>query len=210
MFVRIVRGDRNVRDAQVFQFQRNLYREPVDFLRHHGVHECIRNAIRNEERFAGQSPGKYDDGPAIGKHVGRMKAFRRIAEPIDGGDPAEVDSWQPVDSPNELCENCHSREGRHNRIEFQSFGKVMDKKGVECVDCHMAKVPNDCDTTQPRETHAHDMGVKGSVDAECLDGEVVTVEDKEQYSCLGCHDNKTKEWALKQIEKQKMHVKSKD
>lgn len=110
-----------------------------------------------------------------------------------GGDPAEVDSWKPVESANELCENCHSREGRHNRIEFQGFGTAMDQNGVECVDCHMAKVENYV-AEDETERHAHDMSPTANFPDSCFDG---------------CHDNKTAEWALKQIEKQKIHRKEK-
>jgi hypothetical protein len=126
----------------------------------------------------------------------------------------DAGEWSPVnrEDVNDLCLHCHSGEEPHNEpVEFQGFGKVMyEKKGVRCIDCHMAKVPN---TVVAEETwrHAHDMGVGGDVVEGPEDDGALLIEDKEQYSCGtipgGCHDNKTKEWALKQLEKQKIHGK---
>ena len=100
----------------------------------------------------------------------------------------------PVYDANELCLACHSG-ARHSR-DFQAWGSTMfEKKGVTCVDCHMAERPYETgDGVEWAEWHEF------------------TVEDNLPYSCgIGednCHHNKTAEWALKQINKAKMHRKN--
>lgn len=110
--------------------------------------------------------------------------------PIGIYEPAAA-TWRPIYDSNELCTECHSPP-RHEKV-FQGFGQVMfEKKDVECVDCHMAEVPS-------------------SVEGQTHESHTWTVANNLPYSCgVGngsCHQNKTEEWALKQINKDKIHGK---
>jgi nitrate/TMAO reductase-like tetraheme cytochrome c subunit len=96
----------------------------------------------------------------------------------------------------ELCDTCHS--GRHGGQDFQAFGVAMEKhERVVCVECHMAKVPNDVVVGDYTDRHTHDFAVRANLPYSCgtLEG--------------GCHSNKTMEWAEKQIDKAKIHGKEK-
>lgn len=105
-------------------------------------------------------------------------------------------AWSPVyeDEANLLCENCHS--GSRHEQEFQGFGKAMSHKGVRCIDCHMAAIPNDADPG--RLTRNHSFNVGASLPYSCGVGEG------------GCHSNHTEDWAAKQIAKGKLHGKVKN
>lgn len=78
-------------------------------------------------------------------------------------------------------------------MNFQGFGQSMyEKKGVNCVDCHMADLPSAVAEGGDYESHTW------------------KVEDNIPYSCGtgdSCHHNKTAEWAMRQIEKMKIHGK---
>jgi hypothetical protein len=111
--------------------------------------------------------------------------------PIGIYEPANA-GWRPIYDSNELCLVCHS--GSRHEVMFQGFGQVMyESKSVECVDCHMAEVPSVSVEGQAHKSHTW------------------TVRDNLPFSCgVGdgnCHENKTDEWALKQIDKQKIHGK---
>lgn len=102
------------------------------------------------------------------------------------------DSYSPValEDANMLCEQCHTGE-RHSR-EFQGFGNtMMHKKGVRCIDCHMAKVPLPVEGLPDRASH--DFAVAPNLPYSC--GTIVG----------GCHSNKKVEWAEKQINKGRIH-----
>ncbi len=112
--------------------------------------------------------------------------------PIGNYDIQEGD-WFPVYDANALCTYCHT--GARHEKDFQGYGDVMyHKKGVRCIDCHMAEVPNDLDPPD-RYTRTHDFKVATNVPYSCG-----TVEG-------GCHANHKEEWAIKQIHKEKMHGK---
>jgi hypothetical protein len=98
-----------------------------------------------------------------------------------GNYDVETGEHFPVYEADELCEYCHS--GSRHEKEFQGFGTIMHKK-VECIDCHMAKVPS----REGDDDHrTHDFHVDAS------------------YSCglndPDCHPNHKEDWAEKQIEK---------
>jgi hypothetical protein len=103
--------------------------------------------------------------------------------PVYEGDNNEFDS---------ICLTCHTG-SRHSR-EFAGFGQSMaEHKGVTCVDCHMAAVPNPLE--DGRLTRSHTFEVTENLPNSCINS--------------GCHSNKTETWALKQIEKGKIHGKLK-
>lgn len=112
--------------------------------------------------------------------------------PIGNYDIA-AETWTPVyeEEADDLCVYCHTGT-RHSR-DFNAYGAIMHKKGVRCMDCHLPKVPNPLDPG--RMTRSHTFGVMENL----------------PYSCINeaCHDNKTEEWAFKQIEKDKLHGKDK-
>lgn len=100
--------------------------------------------------------------------------------------------WTPVYNPNELCVNCHT--GSNHAKDFHGFGQAMyDKKEVQCNDCHMPEVPVEVEGGIIRDTQSHTW----------------RVEENLPYSCgvegTGCHANKKLEWAVKEIEKMKIH-----
>jgi hypothetical protein len=70
----------------------------------------------------------------------------------------------------------------------------MHKK-IKCIDCHVAKVPNPLDPPG-RMTRTHTFKVTENLPTSCINA--------------GCHSNKTVEWALKQIQKEKIHGKEKE
>jgi hypothetical protein len=99
---------------------------------------------------------------------------------------------------NELCLTCHDRPEIQGHSAFdappQGWGQAMlEQKGVLCVDCHMPIVPFTDRFGVMTEGRTHDW----------------KVADNLPYSCGtlpgGCHENKTDDWALKQIAKDKMH-----
>jgi hypothetical protein len=103
--------------------------------------------------------------------------------PIGNYDVA-AGEWVPVyeEDANDLCEFCHS--GSRHEKEFQGYGTIMDKKDVQCIDCHMPVVPG---KESDKEHRSHDFEVYP------------------EYSCGldndDCHDNHKEGWAEKQIEK---------
>jgi hypothetical protein len=88
----------------------------------------------------------------------------------------------PVYDANELCDYCHKGD-RHEK-EFQGYGTIMDKKDVECIDCHLPQVPDGT----PRGGHLSH-----------------TFEVYPEFSCGldndDCHPNHSLDWAEKQIQK---------
>ena len=94
-----------------------------------------------------------------------------------------------VDDSNALCTNCHT--GMRHSQDFQGYGQVMfHKKGVQCIDCHMAKIPV-ADGLKDRA--AHDFNVAANLPYSC--GTIAG----------GCHSNHKESWALKQIAKKRIH-----
>jgi hypothetical protein len=102
------------------------------------------------------------------------------------------------DNLNELCLTCHDRPDLQGHSAFdappQGWAKVMiEQKDVQCVDCHMPIVPFTDTYGNETEGRTHDWNVAANL----------------PYSCGtmpgGCHFNKDDEWALKQIEKKKIH-----
>jgi hypothetical protein len=102
------------------------------------------------------------------------------------------------DDLNELCLTCHNRPEIIGHSAFNAppkgWGQAMlEQKGVWCVDCHMPIVPYVDQFGFETEGRTHDW----------------KVADNLPYSCGtlpgGCHANKTDEWALKQIAKNKIH-----
>jgi formate-dependent nitrite reductase cytochrome c552 subunit len=127
----------------------------------------------------------------------------RISEECDRElrvwDRASCDYGPLIDHDNldELCLTCHDRPDIVGHSAFfappQGWGKAMlEQKGVMCVDCHMPKVPFEGDTGSS-EGRTHNWKVAENLPYSCgtLEG--------------GCHSNKTSKWALKQIEKNKIH-----
>ena len=94
-----------------------------------------------------------------------------------------------------LCVHCHTGV-RHAGKDFQGFGKAMHKKDVDCIDCHMAKVPRDVEETEV-QAYTHDFNVMQNLPWSC--GTYVG----------GCHSNHSEVWALKQLQKGKIHGKDK-
>ena len=107
----------------------------------------------------------------------------------------ETQEWFPVyeENADDLCTHCHQGTRHGPEPEYQGFSTAMHKKDVSCMDCHLAKVPNPLDPG--RMTRSHTFHVTDNLPYSCG-----TVEG-------GCHDNKTTAWALKQINKGKMHGK---
>ena len=102
------------------------------------------------------------------------------------------------DDLNELCLTCHNQPDIIGHSAFDAppkgWGQVMlERKGVWCVDCHMPIVPYVDRFGVETEGRTHNW----------------KVADNLPYSCGtlpgGCHANKTDEWALKQIAKNKIH-----
>jgi len=108
-----------------------------------------------------------------------------------GNYDVDAGGWTPVyeEDADSLCEHCHTGD-RHSR-EFQGFGTAMDHKGVRCIDCHMAEIPNGLDPG--RMTRTHDFHVEANLPYSCITSE--------------CHSNKKEDWAIKQIGKDKIHGK---
>ena len=95
-----------------------------------------------------------------------------------------------LDDANVQCEQCHSG-ARHAR-KFKAYGDLMfHKKDVRCIDCHMAKIPTGDEAVGRRASHTFN------------------VVENLPWSCGthagGCHSNHKEEWALKQIQKGKIH-----
>ena len=103
----------------------------------------------------------------------------------------DTSEWSPVqvEDSNELCTSCHA--GTRHGKDFKGFGQSMfDKKGVDCVDCHMPEVP-----------------LEGASDG-VIRSHTWTVWDNLPQSCgleSGCHSNHSEKWAEKQIAKEKIH-----
>lgn len=101
--------------------------------------------------------------------------------------------WTPIyldQNANDLCTNCHTG-SRHGKT-FKGFGKVMfNEKGVRCIDCHMGEVPTELADGSTRDIPSHTWHVR----------------DNAVNACLGCHANKTVDWAEKQIDKGIIHGK---
>lgn len=98
----------------------------------------------------------------------------------------------------ELCLTCHNQPDIIGHSAFdappQGFGKAMlVQQGVQCVDCHMPIVPFVDRFGIETEGRTHNWKVAENLPYSCgtMDG--------------GCHANKTDEWALKQIAKNKIH-----
>jgi hypothetical protein len=115
-------------------------------------------------------------------------------------DRASCDYGPPIEhnNLNEACLTCHNRPDIIGHSAFdapaQGWGKAMlEQQGVQCVDCHMPVVPFTDQFGVKTEGRTHNW----------------KVADNLPYSCGtmpgGCHSNKLDEWALKQIEKNKIH-----
>jgi hypothetical protein len=98
----------------------------------------------------------------------------------------------------ELCLTCHDRPDIIGHSAFdappQGWAQAMlVQRGVMCVDCHMAFVPFVDRFGIEAEGRTHNLKVADNLPYSCgtLEG--------------GCHSQKTTEWALKQIEKNKIH-----
>jgi hypothetical protein len=97
-----------------------------------------------------------------------------------------------------LCLTCHDRPDKVGHSAFfappQGWGQAMlEKQGVMCVDCHMPNVPFTDNSGSSSVGRTHDWKVAENLPYSCgtVDG--------------GCHSNKTSDWALKQIKKNKIH-----
>lgn len=117
------------------------------------------------------------------------------------------DAWIPRyegRGGNDLCAYCHNGSGHADLKEFQGYGKAMERQGVNCWDCHMPKVPNDA---VDRLLRTHEFPPPEVLFMPVEEGGML------MYSCGtyegGCHSNKTELWALKQIQKEKIHTKEK-
>lgn len=88
-----------------------------------------------------------------------------------------------VADANELCTHCHT--GPRHAPTFQGPGLTMLRRGVRCIDCHMAKIAaRDPDVGMRR---AHDFNVEANLPHSC--GVVPG----------GCHSEMTEAWAKRQI-----------
>jgi formate-dependent nitrite reductase cytochrome c552 subunit len=86
-------------------------------------------------------------------------------------------------TPDELCTSCHS--GSRHAPDFQGYGDVMhNKKGVQCIDCHMPPTPTG--TGGEHKSHAF----------EAPDGPESCGIGNEN-----CHENKDDDWGQKQLDK---------
>ena len=121
--------------------------------------------------------------------------------------------WAPLvfegEGSNFLCENCHNDEGPH--LGKKKILWEMREHGVQCVDCHMPKVPviryalgedgDDETDVDVRMTRMHDFGFPHD-DAGAL-------EFKATFSCgtqgVGCHADESTEWAVEVIESGLIH-----
>lgn len=109
--------------------------------------------------------------------------------PIGYYDVAEQE-WTPVyeGDTNELCTHCHES-WRHESIFSPGPGNTMEKKGVECIDCHMPVVPTEGTDKDHRSHNWH----------------ILESTDNPEYSCglerSECHDSHDADWAAKQIDK---------
>jgi hypothetical protein len=102
------------------------------------------------------------------------------------------------DDLNALCLTCHDRPDITGHSAFNAkpkgWAKAMAKhKDVQCVDCHMPIVPFTDQFGFGTEGRTHDMEVTGNLPFSC------------GTMAGGCHANKTSDWAVKQILKNKIH-----
>jgi hypothetical protein len=102
---------------------------------------------------------------------------------VTGFDSEDKPIYEAIYSFEDLCQHCHGEK------EYQGYGKIMEKKGVTCEDCHIINVPDSTADGHPR----HTFMPTGT--------ESCGVDDSD------CHENKDSEWAQKQIDKNKMHGK---
>jgi ribosomal protein L40E len=139
-------------------------------------------------------PVPFDEWEAITCRSCHMTRDLRIEfETPIGIYHVEEDAFEPVDEEdaNDVCIHCHT-----NALEpgfFQGYGVIMEKKGVQCIACHMPKVLNDYDILTDRFNRSHTMWVRENAVGSCL--------------AAGCHENKDEKWALKQIDKERIHGK---
>ena len=98
------------------------------------------------------------------------------------------------DNPNDLCAYCHT--GRYEVTFVPGYGRIMEKKGVTCLDCHMPMKPNPVPIPQLTEFRSHKLDPLKDSSFSCG----INRDD--------CHYNKNEDWALKQMLKEKIHPES--
>lgn len=129
--------------------------------------------------------------------------------PEDGdGNPVYgnwVELYPGVDNMDVLCEECHDGRSHHVAREV-----MYQMRHVECVDCHMPKMPviryalandgNDETQVDIRMTRIHDFGFPRNAETKAA---------KATFSCgtegLGCHANKSTQWAVDFINSGRIH-----
>ncbi len=93
------------------------------------------------------------------------------------------------------CVDCHAGQGK----EYE--GSVMQKAGVACKECHMPKMVKSAESFGPyvgdMRAHLFAINTDPAAGQFTADGAFANNYITVEFACLGCHQARNRDWALK-------------